>query len=183
MKKSALLLSCATCVALFAPPAAFALDTSSAGSGQGPAARAGKVVPFGGAYSTSRDGKRAQDIKPPSATICALREQTRGIGTTRQDASGKVQVFNDPSSLSRRRGDIYGGCNTGPGAVMAPRTGGGRPTTAYTRGNTLKAASDGYVNRSATSSMMPKKAPSMYDPVTGTLRPRKRPNAYQIYQE
>jgi hypothetical protein len=39
------------------------------------------------------------------------------------------------------------------------------------RTNTLKAASDGYVNRSATSSMMPQEAPSMYDPATGTLRP------------
>ena len=54
------------------------------------------------------------------------------------------------------------------------------PTTAAP--TPWKAASDGCVNRSATSSMMPRKAPSMYDPATGVPRPAKKLNAYQIYQ-
>ena len=41
----------------------------------------------------------------------------------------------------------------------------------------------GYINRSATSAMMPRKAPSMYDPATGVLRPPKKLNDYQIYQQ
>ena len=34
-----------------------------------------------------------------------------------------------------------------------------------------------------TSAMMPRKAPSMYDPATGVLRPPKKLNDYQIYQQ
>ncbi len=179
VKKSALFLSSLACFALFEPAAALALDAAPA------AARAGKAVPFGGAYPASQNGRRAQDIQRPSSTICALREQTRGIngGTTRQDASGKIHVFNDPSALNNRSGDIYADCSREAGRLRATRPA-TRATSAYNaRTNTLKAASDGYINRSATSSMMPKKAPSMYDPATGTLKTAKRPNAYQIYQQ
>lgn len=71
-----------------------------------------------------------------------------------------------------------------PDPRCAPAARAAKPATAYNRStNTLKAARDGYINRSATSAMMPRKAPSMYDPATGVLRPPKKLNDYQIYQQ
>ncbi|WP_374246275.1 hypothetical protein [Zoogloea sp.] len=186
MKKPALLLLSLACPLLFATSAAAALGSSSKTAAAGRTQQAGnfdKAVPFGGARSAYKDARRAPEVRPPSSTLCALREQTQGIGTTRQDASGKIQVFNDPRNGKGASGDIYGDCNRSLAGRVVPRVA-VKPTSAYNAStNTLKAASDGYVNRAATSSMMPKKAPSMYDPATGTLRATKRPNAYQIYQE
>lgn len=184
VKKSALLFLSVACPILFAAAPATALGPSSqAGASSSQASRLEKTVPFGGARSAYNDTRRSMQVRPPSSTICALREQTQGIGTTRQDASGKVQIFNDPRTNKRASGDIYGDCDRSLAGRVAPR-GIAKPKSAYNaRTNTLNAASDGYVNRSATSSMMPKKPPSMYDPATGTLRANKRPNAYQIYQE
>ncbi len=186
MKKSALLFLALACPVLFSAPPAAALGTApqaSASSRSQQLGRMNKTVPFGGAHSAYKDTRRATEVRPPSSTICALREQTQGIGTTRQDASGKIQVFNDPRTQKGSSGDIYGDCNRSLSGRISPRTV-AKPKTAYNaRTNTLNAASDGYVNRSATRSMMPKKPPSMYDPATGTLRANKRPNAYQIYQE
>ena len=185
MKKSVLLLLSVACPLLFAAVPASALGPSpQAGAATTQAGRLEKTVPFGGARSAYNDTRRSMQVRPPSSTVCALREQTQGIGTTRQDASGKVQVFNDPRTSKRASGDIYGDCDRSLAGSMAPRGTAAKPKSAYNaRTNTLNAASDGYVNRSATSSMMPKKLPSMYDPATGTLRANKRPNAYQIYQE
>ena len=186
MKKPALLLLSLACPLLFATSAAAALGSSSKTAAAGRTQQAGnfdKAVPFGGARSAYKDARRAPEVRPPSSTLCALREQTQGIGTTRQDASGKIQVFNDPRTQKGSSGDIYGDCNRSLSGRISPRTI-AKPKTAYNaRTNTLNAASDGYVNRSATRSMMPKKLPSMYDPATGTLRANKRPNAYQIYQQ
>jgi len=161
--------------------------------------RNGSPAPlFGGAYSPTQNGKRPGDLRRPSSTMCALQGKTlSATSTTRQDASGKLHLFNDPSSLKSRNGNIYGNCGSGGGTGSGLIRGTGvkmdngmgmgagirPPTSAYNaRTNTLKAATDGYVNRSASSALMPKKAPSMYDPVTGVLKPSKSLNPYQIYQ-
>lgn len=170
-----------------------ALDTG------GPASaymqRSGSPTPlFGGAYSATRNGKRPGDLRRPSSTMCALQGKTLSSpSTTRQDASGKLHLFNDPGSLKSRNGNIYGNCGTGTGTGAGLIRGTGvrmdtgmgtrPPASAYNaRTNTLKAATDGYVNRSASNALMPKKAPSMYDPATGVLKPSKSLNPYQIYQ-
>lgn len=184
--KATLPLLALTCTILFSVPPAGALGPSPQVGASNRSQQIGsidKTVPFGGAGSAYKDSRPSTQLKPPSSTICALREQTQGIGTTRQDASGKIQVFNDPRTRQSASGDIYGDCNRSVAGRFSPR-GIAKPKSAYNaRTNTLNAASDGYVNRSATSSMMPKKLPSMYDPATGTLRANKRPNAYQIYQQ
>ena len=156
--------------------------------------RAGQAVPFGGAYSPSQVGKRPEDLKRPSSTSCALHEQTRGVvPSMRQDASGKIRTLGDMSANKRHNGDIYADCTnsgdrvarlrSGVGSTVISSRSGTKTNSAYNRNNTLKAATDGYVNRSASSSMMPKKAPTMYDPATGILKPSKTTNAYQIYQQ
>ncbi|HOB45520.1 MAG TPA: hypothetical protein PKM60_05090 [Zoogloea sp.] len=198
MKKSALLASSMTALALLQASIALAFDPRTANDASQQRGtmlgRAGKAVPFGGAYSPSQVGKRPEDLKRPSSTSCALHEQTRGVvPSMRQDASGKIRTFGDPSANKRRNGDIYADCtNSGDrvarlrsrvgSSTVMPRSG-TKTNSAYNRNNTLKAASDGYVNRSASSSMMPKKAPTMYDPATGILKPSKTTNAYQIYQQ
>lgn len=184
MKKSVLLFLSVACPLLFAAAPAAALGPApQASASNAQAGRLDKTVPFGGARSAYNDTRRAMQVRPPSSTICALREQTQGIGTTRQDASGKVQIFNDPRNQKGSSGDIYGDCNRSLAGRMAPRGMAAKPKSAYNaRTNTLNAASDGYVNRSATSSMMPRKTPSMYDPATGVLRTTRKPSAYDIYQ-
>lgn len=186
MIKPTLSLLVLACSVLFSAPPAEALGPSpqvGASIRSQQIGRMDKTVPFGGAHAAYKDARRATQARPASSTICAMREQTQGIGTTRQDASGKIQVFNDPRTRKSASGNIYGDCNRSVAGRISPR-GIVKPRSAYNaRTNTLNAASDGYVNRSATSSMMPKKLPSMYDPATGTLRAAKRPNAYQIYQE
>jgi hypothetical protein len=84
----------------------------------------------------------------------------------RQDAAGKVHVFNDPA------GSRTATATSMPTAMLpdhdAPCSKAAKPATAYNRStNTPEGGQDGYINRSATSSMMPRKAPSMYDPATG----------------
>jgi len=166
VNKVPLLLSSLIAFALLQSSTAFALGSGLAG-GAGQPGKAVPAVPYGGAYSASQNGKRPQDLKRPSATSCALHEQTRGITT--------------PTS---RSGDIYADCSGSKKGSFRPRSANNKPASAYNaRTNTLKAASDGYVNRSASSAMMPKKAPSMYDPATGVLKPSKKQNAYQIYQQ
>ena len=168
MNKVPLLLSSLIAFALLQSSTAFALGSGlTGGAGMpGKAVPAVPAVPYGGAYSASQNGKRAQDLKRPSATSCALHAQTRGI-----------------AAPMNRSGDIYADCSGNKKGSIRPR-GGNKPASAYNaRTNTLKAASDGYVNRSASSAMMPRKAPSMYDPATGVLKPSKKQNAYQIYQQ
>ena len=162
MNKVPLLLSSLIAFALLQSPTAFALGSGLTGG----AGLSGKAVPYGGAYSASQNGKRPQDLKRPSATSCALHEQTRGI-----------------TAPMNRSGDIYADCSGNRKGSIRPR-GSNKPASAYNaRTNTLKAASDGYVNRSASSAMMPRKVPSMYDPATGVLNTSKKQNAYQIYQQ
>ena len=165
MNKVPLLLSSLIAFALLQSPTAFALGSGLTG-GAGLPGKAVTAVPYGGAYSASQNGKRPQDLKRPSATSCALHEQTRGI-----------------TAPMNRSGDIYADCSGNRKGSIRPR-GSNKPASAYNaRTNTLKAASDGYVNRSASSAMMPRKVPSMYDPATGVLKPSKKQNAYQIYQQ
>lgn len=179
MSRSLLTLALLGGLALLPAVDALALD-------QGPARKAAgqQAVPFGGAYSPTQVGKRPQDLQRPGVSNCGPRAKAGSSGrVTRQDASGKVYVFNDTAGLSNRNGNIYGNCNS-PRPTMRPGSKTAKPATAYNRStNTLKAARDGYINRSATSAMMPRKAPSMYDPATGVLRPPKKLNDYQIYQQ
>ncbi|HMY49598.1 MAG TPA: hypothetical protein PLD90_08165 [Rhodocyclaceae bacterium] len=149
---------------------------------------------------SKQNGPQIKDLRRPSASECAMRElagkKSPGMTANGQAGSGKVTTYTDASSLRGRSGDIYGDCDGAQG--MRRRGAGGstgtssfvgigsatRPQTAYDRRTgTLKAAKDGYVNRAATSSMMPKHPESAYDPVTGTLKPPRVQSAYQIYQQ
>ena len=105
------------------------------------------------------------------------------MATTRRDPSGRIHISGDSATSSNRNGNVYNcAAKSGSGKIRAI-AGAGKAKSAYNaRTNTLNAATDGYVNRSATSSMMPRKTPSMYDPATGVLRPSRKLNAYEIYQ-
>ena len=185
MSKSLLTLALLGSLALLPAHEALALDQGGAGNNGAIRKAAGaQAVPFGGAYSPTQAGKRPQDLQRPGVNNCGPRAKAGSSGRiTRQEASGKVHVFNDTAGLTKRSGNIYGDC-TSPRPTLRPGSRMAKPATAYNRStNTLKAAKDGYINRSATSSMMPRKAPSMYDPATGVLRPAKKLDAYQIYQQ
>lgn len=157
-------------------------------AGEYPASRNGltppgaSATPFGGVRRPGQDGVRPGDLRRPSANPCASSVQPpASVPGLRRDPSGRVQVTGAPASGTARSGNIYS-CASDAGKIRA-NAGAGRAKSAYNaRTNTLNAATDGYVNRSATSSMMPRKTPSMYDPATGTLKPRSRPSAYDIYQ-
>lgn len=183
MRKSVLLLSMLGSLLISQSANVLALESGLAGN-TSMQRGAGSAVPFGGAYSPSRHGTRPEALRRPTATLCGLQGQTQGrAATTRQDASGKVHLFNDPGSLKNRNGNIYGNCGGTSAPGIRRGSGTGKITSAYNaRTNTLKAATDGYVNRSASNALMPKKVPSMYDPATGALKPSKSLNAYQIYQ-
>lgn len=170
-------------------------DTDPRGMAIGPGAqqRPGAVLPFGGINPESQGGVRPENLKGPSGTIC--NSQGTGSGTTRRDPSGKVQIFNDTRALRSRSGNVYGNCGdsassvrkrlpgTASSATSGRLIGKNKTKSAFNnQTNTLKAASDGYVDRSATSSMMPKKRASLYDPTTGGLRQPKVMDPYQIYQ-
>jgi hypothetical protein len=186
LRKSVLSLSMLASLLMVTSTSALALDHGLAGGSASLKRSANSATPFGGAYSPTQNGKRPDELRRPSSTMCALQGSTRtrsATTSTRQEASGKLHLFNDPSTLKSRNGDIYGNCGGSSGAGIRRGAGSGKVTSAYnSRTNTLKAATDGYVNRSASSAMMPKKAPSMYDPATGVLKPSKSLNAYQIYQ-
>lgn len=152
-----------------------------------------QAMPFGGINREGQGGVRPENLKGPSGTVCNSR--STNSGTTRRDPSGKVQIFNDTRSLRSRSGNVYGNCNdsasaigkrlpgTASGGATGRLTGKNKPKSAFnSQTNTLKAASDGYVDRSATSSMMPRKRASLYDPATGGLRQPKVMDPYQIYQ-
>lgn len=144
-----------------------------------------------------QNGPQIKDLRRPSASECAMRElagkTSPGMIGNTQAGSGKVTTYTDASALRSRSGDIYGDCDSAQrlrptrkssmGVGQTGIGGGTLPQTAFDRSTgTLKAARDGYLNRSATSSMMPKKVESAYDPVTGTLKPSRVQSAYQIYQ-
>lgn len=161
--------------------------------GPGAQQRPGSALPFGGINPEGQGGVRPENLKGPSGMVCNSRNGNSG--TTRRDPSGKVQVFNDTRSLRSRSGNVYGNCNDSaggmgrhlPGTQSSGATGmligKNKTKSAFnSQTNTLKAASDGYVDRSATSSMMPRKRASLYDPATGGLRQPKVMDPYQIYQ-
>jgi hypothetical protein len=184
LSRSLLILALLGSLAVLPTTEALALDRgTTAGASAARQASSRQAVPFGGAYAPSQVGKRPQDLQRPGAGNCGPRAKAGAGRVTRQDAAGKVHVFNDPAGLANRNGNIYADCNA-PRPTMRPGSKAAKPATAYNRStNTLKAARDGYINRSATSAMMPRKAPSMYDPATGVLRPPKKLNDYQIYQQ
>jgi len=180
LRTPVLLLSIATSLALLSSGAAWAIGATQTRGGL--ATAPGSATPFGGARTPGQVGIRPESLPRPSSSLCASQGSSRGsMASTRRDPSGRIQVFGDPSAGPRPSGSIYT-CAGGSGKIRA-NAGAGKARSAYNaRTNTLNAASDGYVNRSATSSMMPRKTPSMYDPATGVLRTTRKPSAYDIYQ-
>lgn len=181
LRTPVLLLSIATSLALLSSGATWAIGEATqtrAGLGATP----GSATPFGGARAPGQVGVRPEGLPRPSSSLCASQAQGRGsMASTRRDPSGRIQVFGDPAAGPRPSGSIYT-CAGGSSKIRA-NAGAGKARSAYNgRTNTLNAATDGYVNRSATSSMMPRKTPSMYDPATGALRPPRRASAYDVYQ-
>ncbi len=174
LRTPVLLLSLLSLVSLLSPTA------HAADPGQ--QTRAG--TPFGTLRSPGQAGIRPESLRRPSSTLCPTQSQAdNDIASTRRDPSGRIHVFGDMATQQNRNGNIYS-CTGVPGSgKKRAYAGTGRAKSAYNaRTNTLNAATDGYVNRSATSSMMPRKAPSMYDPATGVLKPSRKLNAYEIYQ-
>ncbi|MDD3354881.1 hypothetical protein [Zoogloea sp.] len=141
------------------------------------------AVPFGGAYAPGQTGRRPEQLQRPSGMPCTQKPvRSNRQAYPRQDASGRLHMPGQ-NGLLNPGGNIYGNCGNTPPPGIRAKAGSGPSGSAYNnRTNTLKAASDGYVNRSATSSMMPRKPPSMYDATTGTLKPSRKLDAYQIYQ-
>lgn len=176
------------------PRGAAGSDPRGMAIGPGAMQRPGSALPFGGINPEGQGGVRPENLKGPSGMVCNSRGANSG--TTRRDPSGKVQIFNDTRSLRSRSGNVYGNCNDSasgiglrplPGTTSSGTTGRlvgkNKTKSAFnSQTNTLKAASDGYVDRSATSSMMPRKRASLYDPTTGGLRQPKVMDPYQIYQ-
>lgn len=159
---------------------------SQMGIAQGSASSLGRSALMGQAM---QNGVRPEDLRGPTASECAMRELSGKAPslTNRQDAGGRARAFTDASSLQgqNRSGDIYGDCDSSMGlSGLNARSVASMQGSAFDkRTGTLKAAKDGYVNRTATSSMMPKKIETSFDPVTGMLKPPKVMSAYQqIYQ-
>lgn len=144
----------------------------------------GSATPFGGARAPGQVGVRPESLRRPSSTLCGPGNRSgSSMAITRRDPSGRIQISGGTAAQSNRNGNIYNCAGTGASGKIRANAGVGKARSAYNaRTNTLNAATDGYVNRSATSSMMPRKTPSMYDPATGVLRPSSKLNAYDIYQ-
>jgi hypothetical protein len=144
----------------------------------------GAAPPFGTVRAQAQAGVRPEGLRRPSASQCPPQNRAgSGVASTRRDPSGRIHVYGETTALNNRNGNIYN-CTGVPGSgKIRANAGAGRPKSAYNaRTNTLNAATDGYVNRSATSSMMPRKSPSLYDPATGVIKPSRKLNAYEIYQ-
>lgn len=170
---------------------------------------AGAQGGFGGVNVMKREGIRPEDLRPPSATICALQGisgQARPTAITRQEASGKLVLSTDPSNLNGQSADIYSNCDStgqrakplqrpGGASLLVDATGGRLPTSATNRlaaargksiydakTNTLlgtKATKD----RAAGFANQPTKSTSLFDPATGGLKPPKVLGAYNVYQQ
>ncbi len=181
LRTPVLLLSVA-CFALLSSGSALALGPSQSRGGL--SATPGSATAFGGVHAPGQVGVRPEDLRRPSSTLCGPGSRTgTGLSTTRRDPSGRIQISGGDAGQIGRNGNIYNCSGTGGSGKIRANAGAGKARSAYNaRTNTLNAATDGYVNRSATSSMMPRKTPSMYDPATGVLRTTRKPSAYDIYQ-
>lgn len=166
--------------------------------------QSGKGMPFGGVNAARQTGKRPEEIAPPTQSECALKEQAGRLnsGSTRQDAAGRVHVFNE-GALKEKRAEISAGCSLTAGPGFRPPVSGKskKPVSVWDkRSNTLKAARDGYVGSSigtltpggasasagSTASMAAlksRKPQSVYDPVLGGVRPPKALSNNSIYQQ
>ena len=193
MKKIALLARALIVLALLPTGSALALGSglvngkATRPGSTGLSGKSGSSTPFGGLGSSQQNGIRPQDLRRPTASSCALKEQSgRPVGgrSSRQDASGRLHLSTDASASRNQSGNIYGNCD---GPIAPGRRSASSKTklvTSYDKSTgTLKQARDGYYNRSATSSMMPRKVESAYDPVTGVLKPSRTQNSYRIYQQ
>ena len=169
----------------------------------------GPQAGFGGVNVMNREGIRPEDLRPPSASMCALQGmsgQARPTAITRQEASGRVILSNDPSNLNGQSTDIYSACDStgkraragikpGSGSRLVDATGGrgqsGTPSrlaasktkSIYdTRTNMLigtKATKD----HTASFANQPTKSNSLFDPATGGIKPPKVMGAYSVYQQ
>lgn len=172
---------------------------------KGPGAQAG----FGGVNVMNREGVRPEDLRPPSATMCAMQGisgHARPSAVSRQEASGRVVLSTDPSSLSGQSADIYSACDStgkharaglksGSGSLLVDATGGRGPGGAPSRLPNAKAKSiyDARTNmlvgtkatrdRTAGFANQPTKSTSLFDPVTGGIKPPKVMSAYSVYQQ
>lgn len=182
LRTPVLMLSMVTCLAMLSSGSASALGSAQFRGGM--AATPGSATPFGGVHAPGQVGVRPENLRRPSSTLCGPGSRSgSSTAVTRRDPSGRIQISGGAATQSNRNGNIYSCASTGAGGKIRANAGAGKARSAYNaRTNTLNAASDGYVNRSATSSMMPRKTQSMYDPATGVLRAPRKPSAYDIYQ-
>lgn len=169
----------------------------------------GTQAGFGGVNVMNREGVRPEDLRPPSATMCALQGmsgQARPTAVTRQEASGRVILSTDPSNLSGQSADIYSACDStgkrsraglkaGSGSLLVDATGGRGPGGVPSRLPNAKTKSiyDARTNmlvgtkatkdRTASFANQPTKSTSLFDPATGGIKPPKVMSAYGIYQQ
>lgn len=228
--KQTIPLLCAAVVLLVPVDSAWSLDTGLASrpsspalnsqqSGSSLAARkrllamrkgVGAQAGFGGVNVMNREGVRPEDLRPPSATMCALQGMSgraKSTAVTRQEASGRVVLSTDPSNLSGQSADIYSACDStdkrgaraglkpSSGSLLVDSTGGRINGTATTRQPNAKTKSiyDARTNmllgtratkdRTAGFANQPTKSTSLFDPVTGGIKPPKVMSAYSIYQQ
>ncbi|RTL40008.1 MAG: hypothetical protein EKK49_03375 [Rhodocyclaceae bacterium] len=172
---------------------------------KGPGAQAG----FGGVNVMNREGVRPEDLRPPSATMCAMQGisgHAKPSAVSRQEASGRVVLSTDPSSLSGQSADIYSACDSagkrtraglrpGNGSLLVDSTGGRIDNTAAARLRNAKTKSiyDARTNmlvgskatkdRTAGFANQPAKSTSLFDPITGGIKPPKVMSAYSVYQQ
>lgn len=227
--KRAIPILCAAVILLLPTEAAWSLDTgfasrspssaqSSRQAGSSIVARkkllamrkgVGAQAGFGGVNVMNREGVRPEDLRPPSATMCALQGisgQAKPTAKTRQDASGRVVLSTDPSSLSGQSADIYSACDStgkraraglkpGSGSLLVDSTGGRVPgstsprlATARSKGiydarTNMLLGTKATKDRTASFANQPSRSTSLFDPATGGIKPPKVMSAYSVYQQ
>lgn len=165
----------------------------------------GAQAGFGGVNVMNREGVRPEDLRPPSATLCALQGisgQARSTATTRQEASGRIVLSTDPSNLSGQSADIYSTCDSngkrartgvkpGGGSLLAGvggRSPGARLASAkrksiYDTRTNILIGTTATRDRTAGFANQPSRSSSLFDPATGGIRPPKVMSAYGVYQQ
>lgn len=169
----------------------------------------GAQAGFGGVNVMNREGVRPEDLRPPSATMCALQGmsgQARPTAVTRQEASGRVTLSTDPSNLNGKSADIYSACDSsgkrtrsalkpaggsllvgstggrGPGGT-APRLANARSKSVYDARTNMLVGTKATRDRTVGFANQPTHSTSLFDPATGGLKPPKVMSAYGVYQQ